>query len=73
VTERVLTPLEEKALMWRHREACKILKRLDPFERVSMLAAVVAPSPQLYRLSMDAVAGEIPDEEQLALFKAVAA
>jgi hypothetical protein len=74
---RVLTPLEEKALMWRHVQVVRYLHRLDQRERELALLAVVAPGEDLLRLSMDAVAaGEISADEaeaQLELFAVVPA
>jgi hypothetical protein len=74
-TKRVLSPLEEKALYWRHAQVVKVLRRLDADERLAALLAVVAPDEDLLRLSMAAVAGEIPTDEaqeQLELFEAMA-
>jgi hypothetical protein len=71
VTERILSPLEHRALMWRHARVVKILRRLDERERIAALVAVVAPGEELLRLSLEAVAGEIPADEaeaQLELF-----
>jgi hypothetical protein len=71
VTERILSPLEREALMWRHAQVVKVLRRLDAADRLAALLAVVAPDEDLLRLSIAAVSGEIPvdeAEEQLELF-----
>lgn len=46
---------EEAALHYRHRQAMRVIADLAPGERLSLLAAVVAPSPELLEASLAAV------------------
>jgi hypothetical protein len=50
-----MSPLDIKALQWRHERVMSLIDDSEPSERPALLVAVVAPGPELEKRSLEAV------------------